>query len=425
MAMGITQALKLQQGPIDALAKLPQQELIKMAQQGRIGAEILPVILNEKAQMIQQAANAQAAAQPRPPSIIEQAMAINAQADAAARPPMMPMQMAMVAPQQQEAGLAGLEVPEDMYGSSQSYAGGGIVAFDDGGWIDQGGGFYTPKSDTGVGPMAGLSDYIRQMQDVYGALPARSELQNLLAEERQYQADYKARAAKTAEENRWQRLLEAGLGIMGGESPYAFTNIGKGAQAAAKGYAEDVKEQAKQEQAARQARLGLAKQEYDIAAGDVSGALKMQEAATERTFKAEEGRLDRLNRLAVANIPAKELQVAAQIRRENPALSYLDSIDQAAKALSPKDTYNATRTAVSAAAKDANAEFNLRATFDPKLQEDMRKAAQGDKDAQARLKAVRDKIQADTFKLYQVEGVDLSSGKIGSSPAADPLGIRK
>ena len=36
-------------------------------------------------------------------------------------------------------------------------------------------------------------------------------------------------------------LLEAGLNMMGGESPYAFANIGKGAAAAAKGYAENVK----------------------------------------------------------------------------------------------------------------------------------------------------------------------------------------
>lgn len=61
----------------------------------------------------------------------------------------------------------------------------------------------------------------------------------------------KAREAITADratdsearrEAGWGRLLEAGLGILGGESPYALTNIGKGAQAAAKGAAEDMKE---------------------------------------------------------------------------------------------------------------------------------------------------------------------------------------
>jgi len=38
------------------------------------------------------------------------------------------------------------------------------------------------------------------------------------------------------------RLLEAGLGILGGESPYAFANIGKGATPALQGLAKDLKE---------------------------------------------------------------------------------------------------------------------------------------------------------------------------------------
>jgi hypothetical protein len=38
------------------------------------------------------------------------------------------------------------------------------------------------------------------------------------------------------------RLLEAGLAIMGGTSPYAFVNIGKGGSEAAKGFNEDMKE---------------------------------------------------------------------------------------------------------------------------------------------------------------------------------------
>jgi hypothetical protein len=79
---------------------------------------------------------------------------------------------------------------------------------------------------------------------------------------------------------------------------------------------------------------------------------------------------------------------------------------------------------VSSAAKDANAEFMQRATFDPKLQEDMRLAAKGDKAAQDRVQAIKNKIQQETFKLYQVQGVDLSSGRMGSSNVNDPLGIR-
>ena len=41
------------------------------------------------------------------------------------------------------------------------------------------------------------------------------------------------------EQDKWMRLLEAGLGIMGGTSQHALTNIGQGAMGAAKGYAQD------------------------------------------------------------------------------------------------------------------------------------------------------------------------------------------
>jgi len=124
MAMGILQALKLQEGPIESLAQLPQQQLIAMSQQGRIPADVLPIILNEKAQMAQAAANMQAMQQPMPPSVIEQAMAINAQAEA-------PQMQPQMAPQQapMDAGVSSLPVDDSMY----NMAGGGIVAFQSGG----------------------------------------------------------------------------------------------------------------------------------------------------------------------------------------------------------------------------------------------------------------------------------------------------
>jgi hypothetical protein len=53
------------------------------------------------------------------------------------------------------------------------------------------------------------------------------------------------------------RLLQAGLGIMGGTSPYAAANIGQGSQAALQGYAEDIK-------ARKQQQLDMAKQQFDL-----------------------------------------------------------------------------------------------------------------------------------------------------------------
>jgi hypothetical protein len=123
MAMGIIQALKLQEGPIQSLAQLSQQRLMAMAQQRRIPADMLPIILNEKADMARDAANMQAMQQPMRPSVTEQNMAINAQAEA---PQAQPQMMAM------NTGVASLPVDDSMY----NMAGGGIVAFDNGGGID-------------------------------------------------------------------------------------------------------------------------------------------------------------------------------------------------------------------------------------------------------------------------------------------------
>ena len=107
MAMGITQALKLQEGPINTLAQLPQQQLMAMAQQGRIPADMLPIILNEKAEMAQAAANMQAMAKPMPASVTERNMAINAQAEA---PRAQPQMMAM-APQQEMPSMDAVPTP--------------------------------------------------------------------------------------------------------------------------------------------------------------------------------------------------------------------------------------------------------------------------------------------------------------------------
>ena len=73
-------------------------------------------------------------------------------------------------------------------------------------------------------------------------------------------------SAKARQEAKYMRLLEAGLGIMGGTSPYAFTNIGQGAIGAAKGYAEDVKgfRAEERERAKTLGALGMEKEKLAI-----------------------------------------------------------------------------------------------------------------------------------------------------------------
>ena len=298
MTMGITQALKLQEGPIDALAKLPQQQLMAMAQQGRIPADVLPIILNEKAEMAQAAANMQAMQQPMPVSVTERNMAINAQAEAPQmQPQMMAPQMAM-APQQEmppmDTGVASLPVPEEMYGNE--YAGGGIVAFENGGEINSAlASMYnaaTKEMDEDsarreVNPYVYSSrvnpNRIEELVGARGAMRERIAPQSAKVDAIQRYLDDQARKNTDVRTDAWARALEAGLGIMGGESPYALTNIGKGSQAAVKGFAEDVKERRKQNLANMQLQLQLDEAGRKEKLGDITAA----EATALKELEAE------------------------------------------------------------------------------------------------------------------------------------------
>jgi len=77
------------------------------------------------------------------------------------------------------------------------------------------------------------------------------------------------------------RVLEAGLGILGGESPYAFVNIGKGASPAVKGFAEDIKDLKKLERERQKAIREIQVAQNQVAAG-------MGEKADRRVERAED-----------------------------------------------------------------------------------------------------------------------------------------
>ena len=114
--MSILGALKQQTESLDDLAKLPQVMIMQMAQKGQIREDMLAPILGRKAEMAEAVARMQALQggnQPQP-SVLEQVMATNAMAE-----------------QPEDAGVAQLPVPE------REYAGGGIIAFDEGGDVEE------------------------------------------------------------------------------------------------------------------------------------------------------------------------------------------------------------------------------------------------------------------------------------------------
>jgi hypothetical protein len=116
--MSILSALKQQNSSIDDLAALPQAMIMQMAQKKQIDETMLAPILARKAEMADAFArqNALQNAGQTPPTVMEQLMAQNAQAEQ---------------PAMEDTGVAQLPMPE------RQYAGGGIIAFADGGMSDE------------------------------------------------------------------------------------------------------------------------------------------------------------------------------------------------------------------------------------------------------------------------------------------------
>jgi hypothetical protein len=380
--MSILDALKTQTNSIDDLATLPQAMIMQMAQKGQIRQDMLAPILGRKAEMAEAVARTRALQGQggQQPTVMEQIMARNAEAET-------PM------PEAREMGVAQLPIREGMF-DEQRMAGGGIVAFDKGGDVNQmtdeeraeyiKNNEYLQRSQALRNIPIGFSDFIKEYNPITGSkfregvanifssdgmstyekgrkartgeipmfvgeqptekgklvaegkMRPDQSLQEVKNRENRLAADAdamnkfdqataiyeKERAAKlagnknilggnvttkgkekpveTAKEDafskyekmlmdagesskearndaRNMRLLEAGLNIMGGESPYAFYNIGKGAAAAAKGYGEDVKGFRKDERERIKDLMEIQKERSEM---DYKGKLlKIQELA--------------------------------------------------------------------------------------------------------------------------------------------------
>jgi len=141
--MSILSALKQQHSSIDSLAALPQAMIMQMAQRKEISESMVAPILARKAELADAFArqNMLANAGKAQPTVMEQLMAKNAQAEQPQMPEQMPEQMPQQAapqinPQAMQQG------PEDVGIATQAtqpmgLAGGGIIAFGDGGLSDE------------------------------------------------------------------------------------------------------------------------------------------------------------------------------------------------------------------------------------------------------------------------------------------------
>lgn len=301
--MSILSALKQHSGSIDELAALPQTMIMQMVQKKQIDQTMLAPILSRKAELAEATARTKAMqAGGQRPTVMEQLMAQNAQAE----------QPAMT--DGRDMGIAQLPIEEP------SYAGGGIVAFAEGGMSEDPMAYLSGLDSTSLAQDQLRIDEILQKRRMDAAqkklledqerykflqqsapdvaakmlqqnpnlvskpavtsvataptpvakeagikgltgerkpgattatkspaeqiapqMPEMSAIDKLIAE---YTSQLKTspEAAKSARTDaRNQALLEAGLNIMGGTSPYAFANIGAGGVAAARSYGESMK----------------------------------------------------------------------------------------------------------------------------------------------------------------------------------------
>jgi len=217
-----------------------------------------------------------------------------------------------------DSGIANLPVPPP------SFAGGGIVAFADGGAADLS---LNPNDltvlnkpaydykydyeDYYLNPNAALieipkpitiDERIKQQREAYtsaGVDPDfyKKQADQLMAEREALKAD-KSEAANMA-------LVKAGLGIMGGTSQFALENIGKGAMPAIESYGADIKDIKAQERLMKQAEMKLAEAEQAMARGDVNAAMKAMEDREDKILDIKSKNAELETSILIANAKAR------------------------------------------------------------------------------------------------------------------------
>ena len=194
---------------------------------------------------------------------------------------------------------------------------------------------------------------IAKKEDVTAATTqASAPKEKILGDYEKMLMDEREAAKGAREEAKYMRLMEAGLNIMGGESPYAFANIGKGAAAAAKGYASDVK-------GLREEERDRIKQLASIGAKREELGLKEREIGAMEKYRSDWARLEeqKINMLRQQNIDAK---ISGDVEKNFATLMNFYKADIDKGDINPSDLYQqAQRNVGSTRGKDIGGAGNL------------------------------------------------------------------
>lgn len=110
----------------------------------------------------------------------------------------------------------------------------------------------------------------------------------LLARQQEQLETEKQSLAKDRKTAMDMRIIEAGLGIMAGESPHAFVNIGKGATPAVQGLAKDIKDLKAVERSLTKSQMDLDTKKNDFALGKAKMTQGQVDKAQERVDRDRE-----------------------------------------------------------------------------------------------------------------------------------------
>ena len=152
---------------------------------------------------------------------------------------------------------------------------------------------------------------------------------NYLGEYAAYLKDQKEAIAKDKEQNKYLALLQAGLGIMGGTSPYAGANIGQGAGQGVAAYLAGQKQSSADTRALQQGMLGLTRAElYD--------KMHAADLAQKKESKAESTKISALRQKATEREGMEKLAagIESQIGKSIDASGKLAALESLGKSAS-------------------------------------------------------------------------------------------
>jgi hypothetical protein len=159
----------------------------------------------------------------------------------------------------------------------------------------------------------GFGSILSQIQQAMPSGKAYEDLKSEVTEDRKTRAEDKKQAG-------WLRLAEAGLGIMGGESPYFAVNVGKGAAGALKGYAEDLREQKKLDREDRKILADIEQARRAEAAGNIKLAADLNSRALDRMSQEQQNNIRVEATLKAAMMqtskPSEQVQLIERMMRD-------------------------------------------------------------------------------------------------------------